>query len=221
VRASGSGVGVCCCPALLGLTSVVHAVPRLEFLKLTDNPLATLPDALHSLEQLKKLDVSFTNLRSFHFTSPSSRLTSLNLSHCAFAGVLGHPVLALPRSLVELDLSFNVNVTAFGASFGFEALPLLEDLNLSSTGIVGLPETLSELKRLSCLKLENTRVSEIPPGLFLNTPVARLELKGTLITKERLLQMPGCDQFMERRLERLNRDVAAGVHVNTSLCGLD
>ena len=196
---------------------------KLTTLKLNGNPnLAELPiEGLTALEALKTLDLSHTAVHHIELF-PQTRLTHLNLACCHFKGVLGHPVLALPRSLIELDLSGNKGVTALGVSFGFEALPLLESLDLSDTCIAELPDAMAELSRLSCLKLEHTAVAFIPEGLFTRTPLSRLELKGSRVTKEAFLEMKGAQAFLQRRQDRLSRDLAGGMaNVDTSLCGLD
>ena len=195
---------------------------KLTTLKLNANPaLEQLPlEELCALVNLKTLDLSHTRISKIEIF-PQTKLTHLNLSNCAFHGDVGFPDLALPRSLIELDLSGNSLISGLSPSFGFEALEFLEDLSLSYTGLQSLPAAIGELKRLSCLRLENTLVEQIPESLFLRTPISRLELRGSHITKKAFLEMPGVNEFLKRRQERLDRDVAGGVIVDTSLCGLD
>ena len=133
-----------------------------------------------------------------------------------------HPFLPLSSALIKLDLSNNVNIVGFGEAFGFPILENLEELDMSGTSVQVIPEDIGRCKRLSVLKLQNTPVQSLPRRLFTDTSVSRIELRGSAMTKAQFLALPGCEEFMKRRKDRLDRDIAAGMaNPDTSICGLD
>jgi Leucine-rich repeat (LRR) protein len=195
---------------------------KIQQLKLNDNPkLKNLPIELAALKELRKLEcIGCSSLSSLEVLPKGVEI--LELAGCSFTGLLEHPWLPLSSSLQKLDLSNNYGVIGFGKAFGFEILTHLTELNLDDTSVEFIPADIGHLKSLSILKLVNTKIKSLPESLFRDTPVSRLELKGTLMTKDQFLSLPGVEVFMDRRKDRIDREIAGKVFsVDRSVCGLD
>ncbi|XP_050672848.1 lutropin-choriogonadotropic hormone receptor isoform X2 [Leptidea sinapis] len=131
--------------------------PALRVLRLEDNLLSELPTAIHNLPMLEDLSLSGNKIE---------RVTS-GLQAC-------------PR-LARLELRGNsLSQLHHGA---LENLPRLTTLILSEArGLPGVP-SLNGTTRLRTLRMDHTRLRELPTNLCNNTPQLRaLDLRSNLLT---------------------------------------
>ena len=201
---------------------ICSSLRKLEVLKLNNNPkLVSIPFAIALLDELKRLEISNTGISELEVLP--KQLKQIEAINCNFSGLLEHPQFALTSSIQSINLCNNVKLTGFGKGLGFEMYSNLEEILLTDCeNFTEIPKEIGKLKRLQVLRLENTNVQNLPVELFKDTLLSRLELKGCKgFTKEKLLKCDGIDSFLERRLNRLNRDIAAGVETDRSVCGLD
>ena len=164
-----------------GLTSIPEGLPLLtevEVLKLSHNPLKTLPQSLGNLVHLKQLELGkcgLTAAGSLVLTQLTS-LVELDLSE--------NVVKTLPQDfsklklLKKLDLS-SCGITELGPGIG--ELTSLEVLKLSGNKIKTLPQDLSNLKLLMILYLRNCELTELGPGIGELTSLKELNLSGNKI----------------------------------------
>mmetsp|Transcript_11193 Transcript_11193/g.31757 ORF Transcript_11193/g.31757 Transcript_11193/m.31757 type:complete len:265 (-) Transcript_11193:889-1683(-) len=204
---------------LLELPSQVGTLCRLQTLVLSNNGLRHLPEELYCLEELRILAVDGNRLVSATFL-PRKRLKQLDLSNNQFAGVVGHPALALPPSLTSCKLSGNP-ITGFDSSFGFQVLTLLEELDLDGCQITALPDDCGHMESLRCMKLRNNRLQTLPSALFTGTRLNRIHLDGNPVSLKHLSTVAGWEDFLGRRKERLDKSISQGVRVDVTICGLE
>ena len=164
-----------------GLTSIPEGLPLLkevEALKLSHNPLKTLPQSLGNLVHLKQLELcncGMTAAGSLVLTQLTS-LEELDLS--------GNGVKTLPQDLSKLELLKKLDlsscqITELGP--GISELTSLEELDLSGNGVKTLPQDFSKLKLLKKLDLSRCEITELGPGISELTSLEELDLSGNKI----------------------------------------
>lgn len=192
---------------------------NLQTLKLSGNKLQYLPETMSDLNSLRTLDLSRNYLSSLELGLPRKQLITIDLSHNQFKGDVGHPELALPPSVITVNLSHNL-ITGFGV-FGFEMLEKLEELDLSHNKITSIPSEIGLCVRLQCIKLEFNQLKTLPKELLEKTRVNRISLEGNPMTKEDLLAIEGIEAFIERRKARITKEMHGGLKTDRDFCGLD
>jgi Leucine-rich repeat (LRR) protein len=205
---------------LTWLPSQIGSLLKLQTLTLSHNALESLPDELHHLLDLRTLAIDHNKLTTLESVLPQRSLRQLITNNNCFSGEIGHPHVGLPSSVQMADLSHN-QITALGSTFGFEALPELEELVLDNNLLEELPAALALLPKLVCLKVRHNRLSSVPGELLADGPMlARLELDGNPMTKAQIMRTPGFEVFDERRKQRISKGISAGIHEDLNLCGL-
>lgn len=192
---------------------------KLNNLNINNNKIKSLPYEISNNEDLKTLNANnneLTTVEGIKF----KKLIHIDLSYNKFDGEIGHPYLALPKSIVKINLSHN-KIESLSLSFGFEMLIKLNELDLSFNNIEEIPDEISYLKNLQVLKLNNNKIKTLPPNLFKNTRLSRLSLENNLITKDDLLKIKYFDLFLERRKQRISKEISGGLKTSLQLCGLD
>ena len=164
-----------------GLTSIPEGLPLLtevEVLKLSHNPLKTLPQSLDSLVHLKQLELwhcGLTEAASLVLTQLPS-LEELDLS--------GNEINTLLQDLNNLKLLKKLDLRDCGIRElwpGIGELTSLEELNLSGNEIKTLSQDLSNLKLLKKLGLCGCGIRELGPGIGGLTSLEELNLSGNEI----------------------------------------
>jgi len=202
------------------LPSQIGTLSKLQTLKLSHNLLVGLPDEFHHLENLKVLEADHNLIQSVRGTLPRKNLRTLDLSYNALEGVVGHPGLALPPSVVSCNLGHNKISALDPVAFGFQTLPKLEELDLDNNMIELLPPDIGQLEKLTTLKARNNKLSTLPSELLRDTPVNRMHLEGNPVTLSHLKTVEGFADFLERRKLRISKGWNQGLHPELDICGL-
>jgi len=208
--------------ALQQLPETISAWSLVKVLMCPQNALTSLPSAvgqLHSLEklvlsqnQLKALPVEIALLGKLKTLSVDSNKLGPHLGE-VFAGVVAD-------SLDELDLSTN----------GLQDLPssmsklrALTRLMLSRNNLQSLPDWTGELVKITDLDASDNKLRTVPSALLQSTAISHLWLKGNAVDPLVLKEVPGFEDFSERRKLRIDKKVDANTvgRVNLAMCGLD
>ncbi|XP_034676381.1 disease resistance protein RPV1-like [Vitis riparia] len=166
------------CKKLRSLTSSICRLKSLEELDLYGcSNLETFPEIMEDMECLKKLDLSGTCIKEI----PSSveyisHLTFLRLAECK-------NLTSLPSSICRLKYLKDLNL--FGCS-NFKAFPeIMEDMkclkmiDLSGTGIKGLPSSIECLNHLTSLRLVRCKnLRSLPNNICRLKSLKELHLYG-------------------------------------------
>jgi len=167
-------------------------------------PLPALPQ---SLKQIKLEFNNFTSIPKPLLSPTLTKLTKLDLSNNDLASV--------PSSIANLVA--------------------LTELNLSHNSIPQLCPEISKLQNLKSLSLEynaiqvsnaNIKWSEknpqpLPKGLFEDTQIIDLNLKGNKINNTQLNDFDGFQVFLDRRQKLKSKNIYGGALTDLSVCGLD
>lgn len=72
------------------------------------------------------------------------------------------------------------------------------------------------------LRYNHLTPKAISKSLLLDTALHRMQLEGngSSFTQKRLQRLEGFEEFEARRVKRLNREIAGGLVVDRSLCGI-
>lgn len=150
---------------LEGIPIFLH--PEMRVLKIRNNKISKLEDAVNIYTKLEILDLSqnkFRHLGKFRF-SECEELQNLNLSNNFIANIKGPEAFEGPKAMQTLDLSKNTLNTLENDSF----LPLatLVELRLSHNKLNTIQSgAFSGLSSLRVLHLDHNLVSEINPLWF-------------------------------------------------------
>eukprot|EP01038_Epipyxis_sp_PR26KG_P012030 gene12030-16103_t len=224
----------------------VEVSSTLKLLDISNNTLKILPIEVYGMRNLKTLNASGCSLQRTHDLTGLSKLITLkldrndlevdvlaqlplslqtiNLSTNHFTAI--PPALHTLIRIMQLDLSNNRIETLVGIS----TLINLTDLNLDDNNIVELPLEISNLIKIRHLSLKNNRIGKNAlsyegqsiPALFLKqSQVDNIELKGNIIIKSEILEFEGMDEFLTRRKENKDKNMAGGALIDHSLFGLD
>ncbi len=136
--------------AITTLPPEIGNLTKLTQLDLLSNDITTLPPEIGNLTALESLRLGYNRLR----TLPVEITTLCSLRELS---LLDNPLSALP------DLS---------------ELTALERLNLSTTLLPALPESICSLKSLKTLFLQKTRITALPEGLATLPSLELLDLRG-------------------------------------------
>lgn len=74
---------------------------------------------------------------------------------------------------------------------------------------------------LTTIWLENNQITKVGKNILELSKIHWMQLKGNPITKRVLMNTDGFDAFEKRRQDHVNKGVAAGLSMDTTLCGLD
>lgn len=165
-------------------------------------------------------------------------MVELDISFCELKEVP-----ELPTSLKSLNLSYNegVSVLHMSSATNVESLNLagcklmtlppsledlskLQDLNVSNNGLASLNDISDwgKLPHLQSVEAEGNEIkgdkSTIPKSLFSETRLHKFTLTGNPVTQKQIQTLPGVDDFLERRKQRIDKGVSA--LQDRSLCGL-
>lgn len=132
--------------------------------------------------------------------------------------------------LEKLDLSQN-NLAAIPSQIA--NLSSLTELNLDGNCIVSLPEEIGTLGALKALSLQHNQIQvnstsfsaarpqPLPAGLFADTPLIDLNLRGNHLTNTQLNEFKGFDKFLERRQNVKSKNIYGGALTDLGVCGLE
>ncbi|KAI4297408.1 hypothetical protein L6164_037300 [Bauhinia variegata] len=155
-------------------------LPLLQELNLSSTNIKELPHSFSNLMELRRLFLRDCKL--FVDQSPKigklENLEGLHLSGTQIAHLPHSP--KWPR-LTELFLPDNPHLTELSPLF-FDHMPLLQVLNLSSTGIKELPHSFSKLVKLRSFYLRNCDLfKKLPPEIGVLKCLNHLYLGGTFL----------------------------------------
>ncbi|KAI3848404.1 hypothetical protein MKX03_036252 [Papaver bracteatum] len=143
------------------------SLPKLEVLSLADCSLSgPLDSSLLKLESLNKLNLSYNSFSSEipNFLGGFPNLISLDLSYCDLYGKVPQRLLHI-RTLQGLYLSNNERLHGSLPEFPMDGK--LRTLVLSDTSLTGeLPNSIGNLKLLSCIDLRNSKFHGSIPVSF-------------------------------------------------------
>jgi Leucine-rich repeat (LRR) protein len=177
-----------------------------------------LPPDLRPLAKLQRLALDRNALAAIPLLPRGlQRLTASNNRLAAWPAAVD-----ACGKLRELDLSGN-RLTLLDLAPD-HALQQLERLSLDDNTIAALPPSLGRCSKLQNLSAQRNRISLVPPQIFSDTAVDRLNLRGNPgLTREGVGKMPGFAAFQARRKRRIDKEIRSGMDVtdHTALCGLD
>ncbi|XP_007257331.2 trophoblast glycoprotein b [Astyanax mexicanus] len=140
-------------------------------------PLEFLTDLYLSGNQIEQVDPGvFDNLPSLHSLDLSNN-RMLNFSPDAFPENNKLKVLNLSRSL------YNVSYTGIISNILKHSVPKLSLLNLSSSDLILLPDTITSLPDLSTLDLRNNSIISIKNVTFRSQGLNHLDLRDNILKK--------------------------------------
>ncbi|XP_013419969.1 malignant fibrous histiocytoma-amplified sequence 1 homolog [Lingula anatina] len=157
----------------------VWKLVKLEILDLSSNSISTLPPQLSQLKNLKKLNLSWNELKEIALpVCKLLRLESLNLAANSIKAV--PPQISKLQNLKELNISDNI----------LKEIPLpvcelvrLEALNVLGNLITTVPPQIAKLKNLKKFNLAFNRMKKLPLPLWGLMTLETLILSGTNITE--------------------------------------
>eukprot|EP00441_Pelagodinium_beii_P038652 CAMPEP_0197635830 /NCGR_PEP_ID=MMETSP1338-20131121/11536_1 /TAXON_ID=43686 ORGANISM="Pelagodinium beii, Strain RCC1491" /NCGR_SAMPLE_ID=MMETSP1338 /ASSEMBLY_ACC=CAM_ASM_000754 /LENGTH=285 /DNA_ID=CAMNT_0043207955 /DNA_START=42 /DNA_END=896 /DNA_ORIENTATION=- len=193
----------------------------LQNLQLGGNQLTALPASLGQMVALQKLVLSGNKLRALPTEiSLLGKVKVLQLDDNSLGPKLPADIFGgtLSASLEELDLTGN----------GLEELPTsicsqqkLTRLVLARNLLKSLPAELGGLMKLQYLDAAENSLTSIPQPVVACPSLSELWLKGNPIDRLQLQAMPGFEEFLERRKQRLDAKIGANVvgRVDLAVCG--
>ncbi|KAI4297422.1 hypothetical protein L6164_037314 [Bauhinia variegata] len=155
-------------------------MPVLRILYLSQTSLRNLPSSVINLMELEVLKLS--NCKLFKGLPPDiGQLNNLEKVHLDRTQIAHLPPSPNWPHLTELFLQDNPHLTELSPLF-FNHMPLLQDLNLSSTNIKELPHSFSNLMNLRRLYLSDCELfRELPPKIGVLKCLNELYLDGTYL----------------------------------------
>lgn len=213
---------------------------KTKILDLKKSKLNQYPVESLAVIDLKKLILDNNQLNEL---PDLSTFSVLNTFSCKRNELSSSSVFLLPNALVKCDLSFNqfsevpktlencvkLNTLKMSNNKLKGNLPLflskmssLTEMDFSSNSLTGFDEEFIFVKGLIKLDLSDNEI-EIKGihNIFKNSVVEYLLLNGNKVTKKEIMDLTNFESFEKRRQERINKKIAAGIEVDTRLCGLE
>ena len=225
----------------LGLTA------KLKTLDISGNTLKTLPPEIYEMDNLRILHFSRCNVQYTHnmtnlvrlqtvdmdnndlesevLAALPASLTKLNLCNNHLVSI---PVVCFAdlTNLKELNLSGN----RLSSSDGIGVLLALVNLNLDDNKLEELSVDIAMCTMLQHISLRNNKMSarsvtregeqSIPSVVFTDTQLSSIDLSGNrMISKSIVLDFEGIGTFIERRKRKLDKNLAGGAVLDSSLFG--
>ncbi|KAF5477480.1 hypothetical protein F2P56_004117 [Juglans regia] len=184
----------------------LKALENLEVLDLSGaSSLQTIKDKIFSpLLKLQSIDFSRTQIKRLPILRDLKYLTQLFLRTSQLTRL---PILASLSALRCIDLSNSKEFKELKENFS-ENMDSLKILNLSNTGIVGLPSNFGNLPNLELLDLSNTsKLAEIPDNTFEKMG----SLRQLFLSRCSLRKLPKMEGL--KRLEVLDLSDCSGLRV--------
>uniref|UniRef100_A0A061S5D8 Leucine-rich repeat family protein n=1 Tax=Tetraselmis sp. GSL018 TaxID=582737 RepID=A0A061S5D8_9CHLO len=171
--------------AIMTLPPQIGALSNLKILTLDSNRLTGLPRAICGLEKLEVLSVNANELNSLpEEIGQLRRLKVLSISH---------------NKLIELPSS-----TGRCSS--------LEELTATHNHLRALPTELGDLERLKVCNFDSNRIEAVPSSMLLCcVALQTLSLHDNPITADSLASTQGYDDFEQRRRNKFDKQISAGV----------
>ena len=202
---------------LTSVSSTLSQLNALQNLNVSHNQLIALP-ALPS--KLQKLNVSHNKIVVVDCTVQLSKLKEFDMSYNLIVGIGAsmYETCSLEK-LERLNISYN-QLESLESSIG--RLVKLVHLDVTQNRLTDLPMELGKCKTLQTVLVANNALRTVPTSLLTNGALSRLRLEKNEISKDDFLEIEGCDEFMERRRGRIDREIQGGLHeTDRSVCGLD
>lgn len=156
---------------------ILTCSPNVEFLDLSRNNLATLPDWIDQLSSLRILFLSYN--RFTEIPEVVGRCRSLRMLGMRNNQIEHIPTHALPNSLRWLTLTNNY-ISSLPESIG--TLPGLQKLLLAGNRLSNLPTSLKDLNSLELIRLSANTFETFPEWLFEIPSLAWIALAGNPCT---------------------------------------
>lgn len=220
---------------------------KLKTLDISGNNLKTLPPEIYEMENLRTLHCSRCNVQYTHDMSGFTRLQTVDLDNndlesnvlaalpqsLVKLNVSNNHLATIPTSafvelinLKELDLSGNRLATVEGIGVLIKLLSLrlddnrLQELSIDMAMCVELESLSLKNNLLSAKSITREGEQSIPKAIFEETSLNRIDLSGNqMITKNIVMEFEGIDDFIERRKKTLDRNLAGGAVVDSTLFG--
>jgi len=216
------------------LSPTITQFSNLQILSAGENKLGQSPvESTTSKNYNKKRNKKSSPTRSpfpFSFPSLPPSLKQLKLESNHFKSVPLQICDPLLLKLEKLDLSRN-NLLIIPPEIA--NLSSLTELNLDGNILVSLPEEVGDLGALKALSLQDNQIQvnttcfsdewpqPLPVGLFQDTPLIDLNLRGNNLTNTQLNQFEGFDKFLERRQNVKSKNIYGGALTDLGVCGLE
>eukprot|EP00897_Mesotaenium_endlicherianum_P002348 jgi/Mesen1/2140/ME000152S01226 len=156
-------------------------LPQLTALAIDNNQLTSLPPAIGQLKALRRLTVAHNALSSLA------------------------PELGSLHALEWLDVSTN-NLRELPDSLGDVAA--LEELSACDNQIAAVPLSMARLDKLKILLLDNNALPSFPSDVLKGcSQLTTLSLHGNEVVVEQLRELPGWDDFNERRKAKYTKQL--------------
>ena len=169
-----------------------------------------------SRNTLKTINLNNNKLEVFPSIYQCSILTVLKLNHNKITFVPEE--LASVISLKTIDLSNNKIHTMSEEVYW---LPKLESLDLGSNNINEIPPRIWNKTHVFCLNFsKNREIISVPNDILADSKVHKLVLTDTSVDKKELLDLPGMDNFTQRRKDRVDIAIWNDIGVNHDIWGI-
>lgn len=220
---------------------------KLKTLDISGNNLKTLPPEIYDMENLRTLHCSRCNVQYTHDMSAFTRLNTIDLDNndleSAVLAVLpqsltklnvsNNHLASIPTSafvelgqLVELNLSGNrlTSVEGVGVLTRLHILYLddnrLQELSIDMAMCTSLKHLSVKNNLISAKSISREGEQSIPKAIFEDTALTVLDLSGNqMISKSIVMGFEGVDDFIERRKKSLDKNLAGGAVIDSSLFG--
>lgn len=207
---------------LASLPPTIQNWTQLQFLNASENCLEKLPDAITKLAQLKKLLLSRNRLAVLPQTLGDLNVTELKCDGNALIGLPDTFAGNISATLEELDVSSN-KLQSLPESIC--SLRMLVRLSLQQNKLTVLPlqsKSAEGLSRLQYINAADNSISSINSEALQLPSLSELWLKGNPMDRLALQQVPGFEEFAERRKQRLDQKIDQKVvgQVDLAMCGL-
>lgn len=193
--------------------------------------LQTLSAGKNNLGIAKK-DLKNTHEQQQPLPSLPTSLKQIQLSANKFDSIPKQIMSNSLTKLIKLDLSYN-NIASVPPLIS--TLSSLTELNLSHNLIPSLCPEISQLTNLKSLSLEYNAIQvssmtmkwtdqnpqPLPKGLFDQTELIDLNLKGNKLSNTQLNEFDGFETFLERRQKLKSKNIYGGALTDLSVCGLE
>lgn len=194
----------------------------LQSLSCGNNAITELPASIQSLVSLQKLTLSSNKLSTLPVGISMLKVKVIELDQNLLGPKLPEEIFSGPvsDSLEELVLTNN-RLEELPLSVG--ALSKLVRLLVSKNRLTVLPAHLGQLSKLQHLDAAENSITCVPEAIIACPSLNELWLKGNPIERLHLQAMPGFEDFLERRKQRLDARIGSNVvgRVDLSVCGLD
>lgn len=203
---------------------ILHPITKLKNLQ-------TLSAGKNNLGIAKK-DLKNTHEQQQPLPSLPTSLKQIQLSANKFDSIPKQIMSNSLTKLIKLDLSYN-NIASVPPLIS--TLSSLTELNLSHNLIPSLCPEISQLTNLKSLSLEYNAIQvssmtmkwtdqnpqPLPKGLFDQTELIDLNLKGNKLSNTQLNEFDGFETFLERRQKLKSKNIYGGALTDLSVCGLE